>query len=79
MKSEPFAKGTFRLAYYAQIKKQGKVTNMIAKVFIDPSRNGDNSALLSNIEAQVACFLIPSLIVDLPPLPLTHNALPFNH
>ena len=63
MKAKPFAKGTFRLAYYAQVKRKGQVTNMTAKAFIEPSRKGDDSNLLSNIETQVT-LLGPLLLVS---------------
>ena len=53
MKDSPFAKGTFRLAYYAQMKRRGVVTNMTAKAFIEPITDGDDSHLLSSIETQV--------------------------
>eukprot|EP00026_Physarum_polycephalum_P007521 Phypoly_transcript_07583.p1 GENE.Phypoly_transcript_07583~~Phypoly_transcript_07583.p1 ORF type:complete len:332 (+),score=70.54 Phypoly_transcript_07583:588-1583(+) len=53
MKEKPFGKGTFRLAYYAQLKVGTSVKNMIAKAFILPTKLGDDSDLLANIETQL--------------------------
>jgi hypothetical protein len=92
MKQKPFGKGSFRVAYYAQLKVEGKILNLVAKVPIVSIASERDAEILDNIKIQVLISLFPSLFatpsslsvtpfrnpLPLPPLFLSFPLVPLN-